>query len=103
MVTHSNNCISGNSDYESINVELTFNSTSNVSCFDVLLNDDSIIENSEIFLMELSTDDLAVSFPSISVPVEITDNDGKRGCSSGGVSESLKLRKHIMILCGVPV
>jgi hypothetical protein len=52
-------------------------SSSNTSCVDVVLQDDSAVEENEVFFLVLSTNDSSVFFPNSTAPVEIVDDDGK--------------------------
>ncbi len=64
-------------DFNELNREVVFDSSStNVSCYDLDILDDSIVESHEIFLLEVSSEDSAVLFPSPNVSITIEDNDG---------------------------
>ncbi len=59
-----------------MNRELKFNSSSsNVSCYDVDVIDDSIVESQEVFLLQLFSSDSALLILSSNVTVTIEDND----------------------------
>lgn len=45
-------------------------------CTEIMLEDDSIHEDSEIFTVEITTDDSAVNLGTSLTTVTITDNDG---------------------------
>ncbi len=68
---------SGNVDFVEVNRLLAFDSaTSNVSCYEVDIVNDVIVENEEVFLLQLFSDDSAVLILSPNVSVTIQDNDG---------------------------
>ncbi len=51
--------------------------SSNITCFAVEILDDFIVENAEVFQLQLTTNDTAVLFTNATVPVIITDEDCK--------------------------
>ncbi len=64
-------------DFSELNKEMTFtSSSSNVSCNNVDVIDDSTVEIEEVFLIELFSGDSAVLILSPNVSVTIQDNDG---------------------------
>ena len=63
-------------DYIPVNQVLTFNSNDAV-CVDVVIREDSVLEDSETFLIFLSSSDFSVIIGDISVAsIIISDNDG---------------------------
>ena len=66
-------------DYNSTQVELTFQSTPNTEpqCIDIFIIDDSVLESSETFLISLSTLDPGANVSQNSSTASITDNDGR--------------------------
>ena len=79
--------LSGPGDYSAINrSELILNFmpglTGEVMCFNVSINDDSLVEGSEVFTVMMTEDDYYYSSPEFvlgidSANVTIMDNDGK--------------------------
>ena len=57
--------------------ELTFQSGTSCQCARVIVNDDSILENNEFLLVELTTADEAVQLNPSSANISIIDNDSK--------------------------
>ena len=66
-------------DYDSTQLELTFQSNPNIEpqCIDIFIIDDSVLEDSETFLILLSTLDPGANVSQSSSTASITDNDGK--------------------------
>lgn len=58
-------------------MELTFQPGTSSQCASVIVNDDSTLENNEIFLVELTTADEAVQLNPTSANITIIDNDSK--------------------------
>ena len=58
-------------------MELTFQPGTSSQCASVIVNDDSTLENNEIFLVELTTADEAVQLNPSSADITIIDNDSK--------------------------
>ena len=58
-------------------IELTFQPGTSSQCASVIVNDDSTLENNEIFLVELTTADEAVQLNPTSANITIIDNDSK--------------------------
>ena len=61
-------------DYTSETVDLTFSATTTSQTVMIMTTPDSIVENEEMFTLSLTTDDPAVTVPTATVTVSITDN-----------------------------
>ena len=60
------------------NMMLVFNSSSSdKSCFEIGIAEDSIVENTEMFQLQLSSENPAVIISIPTVIVNIEDNDGE--------------------------
>ena len=73
---HSYFISAGGMDFENMQDVLVLNS---VTCFDIFLNvtEDSIVEDNEQFLLQLSSDDSAVTLLCNDVSITILDDDSK--------------------------
>ena len=60
-------------DFNQLNTELEFDSVMLEHCVDVVIRDDTVVENTESFFMSVSSTD-PVDFTSPSVTVFISDN-----------------------------
>lgn len=70
----------GDVDFRGFSESLELNATTpNLSCYQIAIIDDDILENTEEFLLELSSDDSAVFIPTPNVTASILDNDGNQG------------------------
>ena len=56
---------------------LTFSPTVDLHCFNVMILDDAVLEDSEDFSLKLDTDDSMVILAPDMVEVRITDTDSK--------------------------
>ena len=66
------------SDFDETRVELMFSSDTTVQCASVGIQDDPILENNEVFLVELESNDTDVIVPELSsAAVVILDNDSE--------------------------
>ena len=61
-------------DYESVFTDLTFRADRIVM---IMTLPDSVVENEEMFTLSLTTSDSAVTVPTATVTVSITDNTSK--------------------------
>ena len=68
----------GNSDYADVNETLVFTPGGETThCFDISINDDSVYERSEMFLLSLNSLESAhILLMNSTVFVEILDNEG---------------------------
>lgn len=66
-------------DFSSVdNMTLIFNSSSSdKSCYEIDITDDSIVEDTEMFQLQLLSDESAVIISTPTVIVNIEDNDGE--------------------------
>ena len=68
---------SGDEDFMEFNSLLELNATtSNGSCYQIDILDDSVVELNETFLLQLFSNDSAVSILMFSTPAAIQDDDG---------------------------
>ena len=66
------------SDFDETRVELIFTSDTTIRCASVGIQDDSILENNEVFLVELESNDTDVIVTELSsAAVVILDNDSE--------------------------
>ena len=70
---HSPLSVAGN-DYTSVSEDRTFSATTTSQTVMIMASNDSIVENEEMFTLSLTTDDPAVTVPTATVTVSITDN-----------------------------
>ena len=70
-----------NTDFSITSAVLTFNASTSLRCEQVTITDDTILENSEIFFMQLESTDPAVEITLGSAPVTIFDDDCEYGCT----------------------
>ena len=72
-------CYAAGIDFNSTTSSLLFTPTNSgdPQCTDISIVDDTILENDEVFSVELSTNDLDVDFETASAMVTISDNDGR--------------------------
>lgn len=66
-----------NPDYTSSTVTLTFDESNDLQCFDIPIIDDIDLEDNEIFLISLDTDDPDVTLDPRDGSVIIVNDDGK--------------------------
>ena len=81
MVCFECNChtitTSGDVDYVSTSVTLTFDESSTRACSDISITPDDILEDDETFSVTLTTGDGDVTLEPDTSVVTITDDDGK--------------------------
>lgn len=65
------------SDFTAIDTTVTFQPSETTRIVTVLIDDDNRIENDEIFVLNLSTDDNQVVINDNEIRITISDNDGK--------------------------
>ena len=66
------------SDFSPLTVVLTFQPGTNGQCTSIAIVNDSILENDEDLLVELTTSDEAVALNPSSATITIEDNDSKK-------------------------
>jgi len=66
-----------NMDFSTTSAVLTFNASTSLRCEQVTITDDTILENSEMFFIQLESTDPAVNITLGSAPVTILDNDSE--------------------------
>ena len=64
-------------DYSSATFTLTFNTGKVRACFNISVQDDSLVENREEFVVMLMENDTQVTLDRRQASVQIFDNDGK--------------------------
>ena len=62
-------------DFITTSAVLTFNASTPLQCDQVIIIDDGILENNEIFIVQLESSDDAVNVSLNSAPVTIIDDD----------------------------
>ena len=66
------------SDFTAIDTTVTFQPSETTRTVTVLIDDDNRVENDEIFVLNLSTDDNQVVINDDEIRITISDNDGKQ-------------------------
>ena len=66
------------SDFTAIDTTVTFQPSETTKTVAVLIDDDNRVENDEIFILNLSTDDNQVVINDDEIRITISDNDGKQ-------------------------
>ena len=66
------------SDFTAIDTTVTFQPSETTRTVAVLIDDDNRVENDEIFILNLSTDDNQVVINDDEIRITISDNDGKQ-------------------------
>ena len=69
-------------DYTAVTAQLVFQSTVTLQCRSIPITDDTILENDEVFSVQLSTLDQDVILTFSTATVTIEDNDGEYKCSN---------------------
>ena len=67
----------GGVDYESIDMNVNITALPAIMCLTIMLSDDSVIENTEQFIVTISSDDPAVSVDRMQSPVFIEDSTSR--------------------------
>ena len=67
----------GGSDYESVDMTVNITIIPAIMCLSIMLSDDSAIENTENFAVEISSDDPAVSVGRMQSTVFIEDSTSR--------------------------
>ena len=62
-------------DFSAVSADLTFDESTSRSCVDIPVEDDDIVENPDVFTVEIGGDDPDVVFDPPSSTVTIIDND----------------------------
>ena len=78
MIFFSINLATVSSDFSAISsLELTFQAVTTERCIEITIRDDTILESSETFSVQLDTIDQNVTLTSTPATVTIEDNDSK--------------------------
>ena len=88
--------VSGDVDYVSTSVTLTFDQSNTRACGDISITPDDIYEGDETFSVTLTTGDEDVTLEPDGGVVTITDNDGGLNCVCRW---KLVISNHIFFLC----
>jgi len=80
-----------NMDFSTTSAVLTFSVSTSTQCEQVTIIDDIILENSEIFFMQLESTDPAVEITLGSAPVTILDNDSEYGITMMSVYSCISI------------
>ena len=69
--------LTGTIDYTTVTAQLTFQATVTLQCSSISIVDDTILENDEVFSVQLSTLDQDVNLTPSTATVTIEDNDSE--------------------------
>ena len=69
--------VTGGADYTPVNETLTFSSATQTICINIMINDDTVVENDSIFDVVLSTNDDSITVKNNLSQVIVKDDDSE--------------------------